>query len=112
MFNNLQKKWKVRGWQLLLILIVFALGGSLTGYIGKKLMGFFEIEILLLYIIIYILIVTIIWPFAVLLVSIPFGQFAFLGGILQGWEPGCSPERKIKSWKRQTASRKQQKKIW
>jgi uncharacterized membrane protein YoaK (UPF0700 family) len=84
MFNNLQKKWKVRGWQLLLILIVFALGGSLTGYIGKKLMGVFEIEILLLYVFIYILIVTIIWPFAVLLVSIPFGQFTFFRKYIAG----------------------------
>jgi uncharacterized membrane protein YoaK (UPF0700 family) len=84
MFNNLQKKWKVRGWQLLLILIVFALGGSLTGYIGKKLMSVFEIEILVLYIIIYILIVTLIWPFAVLLVSIPFGQFTFFRKYIAG----------------------------
>jgi len=84
MFSNLQKKWKVRGWQLLLILIVFALGGSLTGYIGKKLMSVFEIEILVLYLIIYILIVTLIWPFAVLLVSIPFGQFAFFRRYIAG----------------------------
>ncbi|HTM93950.1 MAG TPA: DUF6787 family protein [Flavisolibacter sp.] len=84
MFNNLQKKWKVRGWQFLLILIVFALGGSLTSYIGKKLMSVFEIEILLLYIIIYILIVTLIWPFAVLLVSIPFGQFSFFRRYITG----------------------------
>jgi hypothetical protein len=77
MFNRLQKKWKVDGWQLLIILITFALGGSLTGYVGRKLISFLEIEILILYIIIYILIVTAIWPFAVLLVSIPFGQFSF-----------------------------------
>jgi len=77
MFKNLQKKWKVNGWQVLIILVIFALGGSLTGVAGRKLMTIFEIEILVLYIIIYILIVTIIWPFAVLLVSIPFGQFSF-----------------------------------
>jgi hypothetical protein len=77
MFNNLQKKWKVTGWQVLIILVIFALGGSLTGFAGRKLMSIFEIEILVLYIIIYILIVTVIWPFAVLLVSIPFGQFSF-----------------------------------
>jgi hypothetical protein len=77
MFERLQRKWKVSAWQVLLILIIFALGGSLTGYVGRKLMDFFEIEILILYIIIYILIVTIIWPLAVLIVSIPFGQFPF-----------------------------------
>lgn len=77
MFNGLQNKWKVNGWQVLLILIIFALGGSLTGYAGRKLMNFFEIEILFLYILVYILIVTLIWPLAVLIVSIPFGQFSF-----------------------------------
>ena len=77
MFERLQKKWKVKGWQLFIILIIFALGGSLTGYAGRKLMKVFNIEILALYIITYVLLMTLIWPFAVLLVSIPFGQFSF-----------------------------------
>lgn len=77
MFDGLQKKWKVSGWQVLLILVIFALGGSLTGFVGRKLMNVFEIEMAFLYIIIYVLIITIIWPVAVLVVSIPFGQFPF-----------------------------------
>jgi formyltetrahydrofolate-dependent phosphoribosylglycinamide formyltransferase len=77
MFERLQKKWKVSPGRLLLILIVFALGGSATGYVGKRLMGFMNIESAWLYIPIYIIVVTIIWPMMVLLVSIPFGQFAF-----------------------------------
>jgi hypothetical protein len=77
MFKGLQKKWRVNGWQVLAILTIFALGGSLTGYVGRKLISIFEFEVFVLYIIIYILIVTIIWPFAVLFVSIPFGQFSF-----------------------------------
>ena len=77
MFERLQKKWKVKGWQVLIILIIFALGGSLTGYVGRRLMKVFEIEAIALYIIIYVLLISIIWPFAVLLVSIPFGQFSF-----------------------------------
>ena len=77
MFDKLQKKWKVGAWQVLIIIIIFALGGSLTGYVGRKLMNIFEIEISVLYIIIYILMVTIIWPVAVLIVSIPFGQLSF-----------------------------------
>jgi len=77
MFKRLQKKWKVKGWQVLIILIIFALGGSLTGYVGRRLMKVFEIEAIALYIIIYVLLISIIWPFAVLLVSIPFGQFSF-----------------------------------
>ena len=77
MFQRLQNKWKVKGWQVLIILIIFALGGSLTGFAGRKLMNLFEIEMVGLYIIIYVLLITIIWPFAVILVSIPFGQFSF-----------------------------------
>jgi hypothetical protein len=77
MFNELQKKWKVKGWQVLLILVIFALGGSLTGYVGKRLMNIFDIEMLVLYIIVYILLISIIWPVAVLIVSLPFGQFSF-----------------------------------
>jgi hypothetical protein len=77
MFQRLQNKWKVKGWQVLIILIIFALGGSLTGFAGRKLMNLFEIEMVGLYIIIYVLLITIIWPFAMILVSIPFGQFSF-----------------------------------
>jgi len=77
MFNRLQKKWKVNGWRLLLILITFALGGSITGFVGRRLMSFLEIEIAVLYIVVYLVLVTILWPLAVLLISIPFGQFYF-----------------------------------
>lgn len=77
MFERLQKKWKVNGGRLLLILLTFAAGGSLTGYVGKKLMNYAGIENTALYIIVYVMLVTIIWPVMVMLVSIPFGQFFF-----------------------------------
>ena len=77
MFDKLQKKWKVSGWQLGLILITFALGGSITGYAGKKLMNVLAIREDWLWAIIYILLITLIWPIAVLIVSIPLGQFPF-----------------------------------
>ena len=77
MFNKLQKKWKVSAWQVLAILIIFALGGSITGYAGRKLMSVIEIEMAVLYIIVYVLVITIIWPVTVLIISIPFGQFSF-----------------------------------
>src|SRR5688572_13679689 len=77
MFERLQKKWKVKGWQLALILITFTIGGSATGYIGKKLMPVFAIGPAWLWVLVYILLVTIIWPIAVLIVSIPLGQFPF-----------------------------------
>ena len=44
MFQRLQQKWKVNGLQVLLILCTFAIGGSLTGFAGKKLMNLLSIE--------------------------------------------------------------------
>jgi formyltetrahydrofolate-dependent phosphoribosylglycinamide formyltransferase len=77
MLERLQKKWKVNGLQLVLILCTFAIGGSLTGYIGRKLMNFFAIESGVAWVIVYIVLITLLWPMAVLLVSIPFGQYRF-----------------------------------
>ena len=77
MFERLRKKWKVGGLQLALILLTFAIGGSLTGCVGKKIMNWLAIQQDWLWAVIYILIVTIIWPLAVIIVSIPFGQFSF-----------------------------------
>lgn len=83
MFERLQKKWNVSGLTLILIIAIFAIGGSLTGYTGRKLMNFFAIEKGVLWIVLYILLITIIWPLAVLLVSIPFGQFSFFKNYIQ-----------------------------
>jgi formyltetrahydrofolate-dependent phosphoribosylglycinamide formyltransferase len=83
MFQRLQQKWKVNGLQLLLILCTFAIGGSLTGYIGKKLMNLLSIDQKVLWVVVYIIVVTLLWPLAVLLVSIPFGQFRFFSGYLK-----------------------------
>lgn len=77
MFDKLQKKWKVNGLQLALILCTFAIGGSATGYIGKKVMNSLSIQQDWLWAIVYILLITIIWPLAVIIISIPFGQFSF-----------------------------------
>ena len=83
MFERLQQKWKVNGLQLILILCTFAIGGSLTGYLGKKLINLFDIETRVLWIIVYIIIVTLIWPMAVLLISVPFGQYRFFTAYLK-----------------------------
>ena len=77
MFERLQKKWKVSGGRLALILCTFAIGGSATGFVGKKIMNALSIQQDWLWAVIYILLITIIWPLAVLIVSIPFGQFSF-----------------------------------
>ncbi|HKO81227.1 MAG TPA: phosphoribosylglycinamide formyltransferase, partial [Chitinophagaceae bacterium] len=108
MFQRLQQKWKVNGLQLVLILCTFAIGGSLTGYVGKKLMNLFSIDQKVLWIVIYIIIVTLLWPLAVLLVSIPFGQFRFFTGYLKkmGRRVGVrSSESGVKSQKSESNDR-------
>jgi formyltetrahydrofolate-dependent phosphoribosylglycinamide formyltransferase len=99
MLERLQKKWNVSGLRLALIIAIFAIGGSLTGYAGRKLISFLGIEKGSLWIVLYILLITIIWPFAVLLVSIPFGQFSFfknyiqrIGKRMMGKKPGVNSQ--------------------
>ncbi len=77
MFQKLQDKWKVSGTDFLLIFLTFAIGGSLCGIAGKKIMSFTGIDKGLVWLIVYIIILTIIWPLCVLLISIPLGQFRF-----------------------------------
>jgi len=77
MFDNLKKKWGVGALQLTLILCTFAIGGSLTGFTGKKIMNALPEMPDWTWAILYLLIITILWPISVLLVSIPFGQFPF-----------------------------------
>ncbi len=77
MFKKLQRHWGVTGFQVLLILLTFALGGSLCGYAGRKLLGFTGLDKGAVWVVLYILLVTILWPLCVLLISIPLGQFGF-----------------------------------
>ncbi|HEX6170141.1 MAG TPA: DUF6787 family protein [Chitinophagaceae bacterium] len=99
MFEKLRKKWKVNVFQLVLILFTFAIGGSLTGYAGKKIMNILSIEADWLWAIIYILLVTIIWPAMVLLISIPFGQFRFFSNYTRklGEKIGLLKTQKVKN---------------
>ncbi len=83
MFDGLKNKWKVGGLQLLLILCTFALGGSLCGYAGRKILSLFPLEKGVLWFVIYIILITILWPMCVLIISIPFGQFSFFKNYLQ-----------------------------
>ena len=77
MLKRLQEKWKVNALQLVLILCTFAIGGSLTGWAGKKIMNALSINQDWVWALVYILLITIIWPLAVIIVSIPFGQYPF-----------------------------------
>lgn len=77
MLEKLKQRWGVNGINLLLIITTFALGGSLCGYGGRKLLLFAGLEKGALWIILYILLITLLWPVCVLLISIPLGQFKF-----------------------------------
>ncbi len=82
MLDKLKNKWKVNGIQLFLILCTFALGGSLCGYLGRKVLGLFELEKNVLYYVLYVLLITLLWPVCVLLISVFFGQFRFFKNYL------------------------------
>ena len=102
MFEKLQKKWKVGGLQLALIIATFAIGGSLTGYAGKKIMNALAVQQDWLWTIVYIVLITLIWPLAVMIISIPLGQFSFflkyirkIGakvGLVKSREPGVGSQ--------------------
>lgn len=83
MFNKLQQRWKVGPLGLFLVIATFALGGSLCGFLGKRIIQLVEIEIPAIRIALYILLITFLWPFCVLAISIPLGQFAFFKRYLQ-----------------------------
>lgn len=77
MFKKLQAHWNVNGVNLILIIATFALGGSLCGYAGRKILLLTHLEKGVAWVISYIIIVTLLWPLCVILISIPLGQFSF-----------------------------------
>ncbi len=77
MLENLKRRWKVNNGGLILVIFTFALGGSLCGYAARKIMALTAIEQEGLWLIVYLLIATFLWPLCVLLFSIPLGQFSF-----------------------------------
>lgn len=99
MFEKLRQKWKVNVLQLVLILCTFAIGGSLTGLAAKKIMNILPIESDWLWAIIYILLITIIWPAMVLIISLPFGQFRFFYNYTRklGQKMGLLKQEKVNS---------------
>lgn len=83
MLNKLQNKWKVSFVCQILILCVFAIGGTLSGYLAKLVMNIFQIEARALWLTVYIIVVTFLWPLCVLSVSTFFGQFKFFTNYLK-----------------------------
>jgi hypothetical protein len=82
MFEKLKNRWGVGGWGLFLILVTFACGGSACAYLGRKILGVVYPETGPLRTFLYILLVTVLWPFCVLIISIPLGQFRFFSNYL------------------------------
>jgi formyltetrahydrofolate-dependent phosphoribosylglycinamide formyltransferase len=77
MLEKLKQRWKVNGVNLVLIIATFASGGSLCGYAGRKILLFTNLEKGVLWFVLYILLITLLWPLCVLIISIPLGQFTF-----------------------------------
>ncbi len=77
MLHRLKNKWQVSWFQFTLIFTTFALGGSMCGYLGRLLLSYTNLDKNLFYFVLYVIVVTILWPFCVLAISIPFGQFSF-----------------------------------
>jgi hypothetical protein len=77
MLQGLQKRWGLSPLNVVLSLCTFAIGGSLCGYISRMLLVWMDIPKGISWWLLYLLILTITWPISVLLISIPFGQFAF-----------------------------------
>jgi hypothetical protein len=82
MLDKLRQKWKVTGTNLVLILCTFAIGGSVCGYLGRKVLKLLHIENDAIFIFAYVLVITLLWPICVLIISVPFGQFGFFKNYL------------------------------
>jgi NhaP-type Na+/H+ or K+/H+ antiporter len=82
MLHRLKNKWNVSWLRLFLIICTFALGGSACGYLGRRFLTWLQIEEAWLRIPLYFVLITLLWPFCVLLVSIPLGQFQFFKNYL------------------------------
>lgn len=82
MFQKLQKRWGISAIRVVLVLCTFAVGGSFSGFAARKLMPILELDKGAIYWLVYVVLVTLIWPMAVLIFSIVFGQFTFFKGYL------------------------------
>lgn len=82
LFSKLQTKWKVSNNQFWLIILTFALGGSLSGKLCSAFLHFLFLEKNWAFWLFYPIILTIFWPFSVLFVSFLTGQYAFFKGYL------------------------------
>ena len=80
--KRLQEKWKLGTVQFWLVILTFALGGSLSGRLCSFLLKLVFLEKNWAFWLIYPLFLTILWPFSVIFVSFFTGQFRFFRGYL------------------------------
>ena len=80
--QRLQEKWKVGPGQFWLIILTFALGGSLSGRLCSKILNLLFLDKNWAFWLVYPLFLTILWPFSVIFVSFFTGQFRFFKGYL------------------------------
>ncbi len=80
--KRLQEKWKLGTGQFWLVILTFALGGSLSGRLCSFLLKLVFLEKNWAFWLVYPLILTILWPFSVIFVSLLTGQFTFFKGYL------------------------------
>ena len=98
MLQKLKDRWKVNTLNLVLIISTFAIGGSLCGKAGARLLDFGGFEKNFFYWLTYIVLITLLWPLFVITVSIPLGQFSFFKNyLLHIWQRlSGKPKRVVK----------------
>jgi formyltetrahydrofolate-dependent phosphoribosylglycinamide formyltransferase len=80
--QKLREKWGLAPVQFWLVILTFALGGSLSGRLCSFLLKMAFSEKNWAFWLVYPLVLTILWPFSVLFVSLLTGQFRFFKGYL------------------------------
>ncbi len=80
--QKLREKWGLASVQFWLVILTFALGGSLSGRLCSFLLKMAFSEKNWAFWLVYPIVLTILWPFSVLFVSLLTGQFRFFKGYL------------------------------
>ncbi len=80
--KKLKERWGITSnFQMVIIIIVFAINGTLTSKIATMVLEFMEFTIqkqkFIFYYFVLIILITIIYPFLIMLIGFLFGQFKF-----------------------------------
>lgn len=77
MFDKLKARWNVSGKDLFIILLTFAFGGSICGWLGRKILTLFNLQHGIIWVVCYIVLICLLWPVCVLTISVFTGQYSF-----------------------------------